>query len=353
MIPTNMKTKILNLISDIAAILAIYYFYSKIAYFKDYFSFEYWGIISALDIFFFIASGYIIFLIPYRLIKKKQEESKSLIAIRALLRKFYYLFSKKRPKISSKEKTAILSILVRAFFLPLMINWAMGHFVELYDYSQTIFSHNLPYLENIFIFFNRYLFWLIFSLILFVDTIYFSFGYLVESDWLGSKIRSVEPTLLGWLVAVLCYPPFNILVMLIFPWQSQNGVNDFSSPITNSILNVLIIILMGIYGWATLALGSKASNLTNRGTVSRGPYGYVRHPAYISKNLSWWIGAFPAIQTTFNHNTGQFFFILICLLGWSFLYYLRAVTEERHLGMDPDYRKYCKMVKWRFIPGVI
>jgi protein-S-isoprenylcysteine O-methyltransferase Ste14 len=37
---------------------------------------------------------------------------------------------------------------------------------------------------------------------------------------------------------------------------------------------------------------------------------------------------------------------------WSFIYFLRAVTEERHLSSDPDYLAYCKRVPYRFIPGV-
>jgi protein-S-isoprenylcysteine O-methyltransferase Ste14 len=37
---------------------------------------------------------------------------------------------------------------------------------------------------------------------------------------------------------------------------------------------------------------------------------------------------------------------------WSLLYFLRAITEERHLGNDPDYREYCKKVRYRFVPGV-
>ena len=40
------------------------------------------------------------------------------------------------------------------------------------------------------------------------------------------------------------------------------------------------------------------------------------------------------------------------MLGWNFIYYVRARTEERHLSLDPNYRAYMKHVRWRFIPGV-
>jgi hypothetical protein len=34
---------------------------------------------------------------------------------------------------------------------------------------------------------------------------------------------------------------------------------------------VVLLLAMSIYSWASIALGFKASNLTNRGIVSRGP----------------------------------------------------------------------------------
>ena len=41
---------------------------------------------------------------------------------------------------------------------------------------------------------------------------------------------------------------------------------------------------------------------------------------------------------------------LVVLTG---MYYMRAITEERHLRRDPEYRAYMKKVPYRFIPGVI
>jgi protein-S-isoprenylcysteine O-methyltransferase Ste14 len=36
--------------------------------------------------------------------------------------------------------------------------------------------------------------------------------------------------------------------------------------------------------------------------------------------------------------------------AWIFLYYLRAITEERHLLKDDEYKAYIEKVKYRFIP---
>jgi len=46
-------------------------------------------------------------------------------------------------------------------------------------------------------------------------------------------------------------------------------------------------------------------------------------------------------------------FYILDLIFASSIYYVRAITEEPHLSLDPDYVKYCKHVKYRFIPGVI
>jgi len=104
----------------------------------------------------------------------------------------------------------------------------------------------------------------------------------------------------------------------------------------------LITLLWGVFVCASISLGFKASNLTNRGIVKNGPYRFVRHPAYSAKLALWYI-------------QGIFFgrFCLGLLLGFTLIYFLRAWTEERHLSMDPGYIEYKKSVRWRFIPGII
>ncbi len=103
-----------------------------------------------------------------------------------------------------------------------------------------------------------------------------------------------------------------------------------------------VTLLWGIFAWASIALGFKASNLTNRGIISSGPYRFVRHPAYTAKVLIW------IIQGIFF---GQFY--LGILTAFAVIYFLRAWTEERHLSMGQDYIEYKRMVKWRFVPYLI
>lgn len=242
------------------------------------------------------------------------------------------------PKIDQQEKVALLFVLVKIFFLPLMLNFLLDNYQALIsDY------HTMGPIASLFTVqgFNTVLFPLLFSLFLFVDTALFAFGYMVESKFLGSRVRSVEPTALGWIVVLICYPPFNGILNNYTSWYA-NDYAYFSTPNLTFVLHLAVLVLMGIFASASVALGPKASNLTNRGIVGRGPYRFVRHPAYICKNMAWWITLIPVLSLA----------AVLSMAVWSFVYFLRAITEERHLIRDPDYQAYCKKVRYRFIPGL-
>ena len=296
-----------------------------------------------------LATGYSLWsYILYMIVKPQPSTNKSYLIITALKNIIGTTWYRARNsaavqpsalnKVTSEQKTAILFGLVKLFFVPLMINFLINNYQGLGNYLSTALRHD--YLLSI-IGFNTVLFPLLLSLLLIIDTAYFTFGYLVESNRLGNRVKSVDPTILGWIVALICYPPFNILVTNSIGWYANDHAFFYNSFLTFA-MRLLILSLMIIYVWASVALGAKASNLTNRGIVARGPYRYVRHPAYVSKNLVWWLTLLPILK-------------LVAVLGmlvWSTIYYLRAVTEERHLRLDPDYKRYCQKVPYRFIPGI-
>lgn len=261
---------------------------------------------------------------------------------------FYYLFSSKpnksRPylflagidkllkqprnkkyKLDHEEKTAVLFLLVKLFFLPTMIDFFYDNLNSLLGMTKNI---------------EWYFFLLTF--IFMADTLIFSFGYAFEFKFLGNTVKSVEPTLFGWFVALICYPPFNSIADVFVAW----GANDyvyFWNPFLTNFLRVLLVLLLLVYLWASVALGFKASNLTNRGIVTKFPYSIIRHPAYVSKNLAWWITLLPVLSWKFA----------LGMAFWTAIYYFRAITEENHLSQDEEYVKYCRKVKYRFIPYVI
>lgn len=144
-----------------------------------------------------------------------------------------------------------------------MITWLSQHVFSLVNniYATT---QSMELLSTDFLsFFNNNFFWMAFSLILFIDVFFFTFGYLLEAPFLKNTIKSVEPTLIGWAVAILCYPPFNNYIGNFIQWYSTD-FPQFASPAVHVAMNLSILVLMGIYSWASFALGLKASNLTNR-----------------------------------------------------------------------------------------
>jgi protein-S-isoprenylcysteine O-methyltransferase Ste14 len=103
----------------------------------------------------------------------------------------------------------------------------------------------------------------------------------------------------------------------------------------------LIILAVAIYALSTVVFGLRFSNLTNRGIVSTGPYRWSKHPAYISKNLSWWMISLPFVAGAGWQVALQSSLLLGIV---NLIYYLRARTEERHLMADPAYREYAAFI---------
>ena len=240
--------------------------------------------------------------------------------------------------VTAQEKVMLLGLLVKAIFIPLILAFTVGNLASVQQILMSIDPAKISFSLD---FFNNTLFILILRLMFLVDTLCFLVGYLTDLDILDNHIKSVDSTWLGWIVALACYPPFNSATGQFLP-SFSNDLAYFGNDTLTAVMRVIILILFGIYTWASVALGPKASNLTNRGIIDYGPYKYVRHPAYFGKTMVWLLTALP----------GATFFAILSTLGVMFLYFLRAITEERHLLQDPDYVEYCKKVKYRFIPFV-
>jgi protein-S-isoprenylcysteine O-methyltransferase Ste14 len=222
----------------------------------------------------------------------------------------------------------LLAWLVKGFFLPLMFGYLcqdMGRLLH-FDAGMPAESHSLYLLAS--------------SGLYFVDVTLATVGYLATLRLADSHIRSTEPTLLGWAVALACYAPFRELVF--GSYLDYHGSSDWQdwfagSPTFYMAWGGVILLLTLVYLWATLAFGCRFSNLTHRGILTNGPYRFSKHPAYLAKNLSWWLIAMP-----FMAEDGAWPGLLRCLmlLGVNGLYWLRARTEERHLSLDPVYVQY-------------
>ena len=132
------------------------------------------------------------------------------------------------------------------------------------------------------------------------------------------------------------------------------GVGFIHALLAEYIPFIVLLVALALFSWASIALGFKCSNLTNRGIVTHGPYAFVRHPAYAAKNLAWWLGALPMLGMMMATGSWKSIgYSLLALFGWTTIYALRAITEERHLLLSNNgYAEYAQKVRWRFVPGI-
>lgn len=345
-----------NLAASLLLIAGIGCFYALLPYYRNYFAARPPWLgerLSWWDVLLLATAVYVTLLAFYYLFEPAPRTSKSVLCLRALKRLVASPLAVWRQGLPREERLGLLSVLLKGYFAPLMLVWLFDHSAQLLAHGRGLLAALDDPAADALTLFNAHGFWLLFKLILFFDVFFFTLGYLVELPVLKNEIRSVDPTLLGWAVALACYPPFNSLTSKLFGWHTTD-FPQFDHVAVHLAANLTLLALMAIYSWASLALLFKASNLTHRGIVAHGPYRFVRHPAYVCKNLAWWIGLIPAAQIAAQTSVTALLTVLGSMSAWSLLYYLRAMTEEAHLrSVDGEYDAYCQRVRYRFIPGIV
>ncbi len=221
---------------------------------------------------------------------------------------------------------------VKGFFSAFMISILPGGFQGIVTYDFADFTKDPVRFAGTLI-----------ELLFLIDVQIGTVGYMLTMKPLDAQIRSANPYLSAWVAALICYPPFILM--------GDGGVLDYH-PATSDwafwlqghaallwIWGAALVVLTAIYAWATVAFGIRFSNLTYRGVLTNGPYRFTRHPAYLSKNLFWWLSTLPFLATSGSLTDAVRNTVLMAAV--SGVYYWRAKTEERHLGgADPKYRAY-------------
>jgi hypothetical protein len=227
----------------------------------------------------------------------------------------------------------LLGWLVKGFYLPLMFTYFCADLDKLLHYDLTLLHG-----------FSGYYDWAYFTLY-FIDVALVSMTYLMSLKLTDTHIRSTEPTALGWLAALVCYEPFWSLIgrqYLAYDSGPGWGVWLRGIPWLYGLWGSLILLLVFIYVWSTVAFGARFSNLTHRGIITNGPYRHTKHSAYLAKNVSWWLIAMPFMS---SGNSAQILRSCCLLALLNAVHYLRAKTEERHLSLDPVSEQYAQWIE--------
>ncbi|AUW57604.1 protein-S-isoprenylcysteine methyltransferase [Sphingobium sp. SCG-1] len=230
--------------------------------------------------------------------------------------------------------------LVKGFFLAFMLSVLPSNFANLIHWNLGDVLASPIGLANFLI-----------MLLFLIDVAFATVGYMLTCKPLDAHIRTANPLLAGWVAALMCYPPF-VLMGDGGPLDYHHGTAEWSYWLGGNqpalvaiqwIYGSLLVALTGIYAWATVAFGLRFSNLTHRGIITHGPYRWTRHPAYLSKNLFWWLSALPFLVTTGSlvdvvRNSATIAIV-------SAIYFWRAKTEEAHLNSDPAYAAYSQWMQ--------
>ncbi|MBF0440975.1 MAG: isoprenylcysteine carboxylmethyltransferase family protein [Oligoflexales bacterium] len=114
-----------------------------------------------------------------------------------------------------------------------------------------------------------------------------------------------------------------------------------------SIFGMLMMLSgIGIRVKAILKLGNCYSHRirpVGERLVVDGPYGVIRHPAYLGTYLAH-IGFVMVFCSIYS--------LLSCVFLWGAAVLIRVFKEEDLLQKDPSYREYSKSVSARIFPGV-
>jgi protein-S-isoprenylcysteine O-methyltransferase Ste14 len=222
----------------------------------------------------------------------------------------------------------LLGWAIKGFFMPLMFSYMC-------DDLKALFLFNFDALTDF-----RHWYDLLYRVLFLADVSLGTLGYIMSFRLTDTHIRSSEPTTLGWLVALICYDPlWSMVGRPLLPFDKGYAWDAWLAykPVLFALWGSGILLLVAVYVSATVAFGARFSNLTNRGIITNGPYRWTKHPAYLAKNLMWWMMAVPFMPRGTPDEAVR---RCLLLLAVNFIYVMRAKTEEWHLSRDPDYVRY-------------
>ncbi len=217
---------------------------------------------------------------------------------------------------------------VKAFFLPIMLYYLAANATRLDAIAEGFTGDPVEIV-------------LAFILVcVIVDLAIANVGYAMTFRLFDAHVRSPNRYLGGWVVTLVCYAPFNEIVLRqIFDYRNDlqwhQIVGDY--PLFYWPWLAAIVALYVIHVWSKAVYGLRWSNLTHRGILTCGPYRYTKHPDYLTKSVFFWLTAAPFLTAA---DPAAAWTSTLALVVTNLIYWGRARMEEKHLSEDPDYVAY-------------
>jgi hypothetical protein len=163
---------------------------------------------------------------------------------------------RKRPTNWSVVEQFLLGWVVKGFFAPLMVGFALKDINWVLNYD---FGEILQKASNAYAAFYRFAY--------LIDVVFAAAGYLCTFRLFNTHIRSTEPTMAGWVVCILCYQPFwKIFQDNFLEYEEGYYWGNWLWP--HDLLwyfwAIMILACLIIYCWSTVTFGMRFSNLTIR-----------------------------------------------------------------------------------------
>lgn len=231
-----------------------------------------------------------------------------------------------------------LAWLVKLFFLPIMIG-SLAYSVEWFA------AHRLALAFSSFVDFFDY-YW---ELILAIDVVLAVVGYIVSLRLIGTEVIATDETWRGWVATLICYYPFSTVLYgsyLTYEEGYRWGDALAGTYVPYIMYGLTILFFHTLYLTASLNFGIRYSNLSHRGILTDGLFRFTKHPAYLFKNIVWWMVGIPFITNGSWIDAAHNSAILLCVNA---VYWWRARTEEYNLSRDPAYVAYALAMNERSI----
>jgi hypothetical protein len=167
----------------------------------------------------------------------------------------------------------------------------------------------------------------------------------ISFPWKRDCVKNVDFTFVGWLLNAICYgallgdPLWRVLPRLA---GERPGIAD--GPLATATL-VGALLLNLLYTITVLNLWTRFGVMVDKGVESRFAYRVVRHPSYTLEGVMFALLKAPAASSP----------IAFLSLGtYMFLYWIRSERDDDFMtASNPDYRKYKKLVPYKFLPGLV